>query len=191
MEENMMHNTSNEIPTGSVHELPHTWLSKHSQRIVSKLTGVSVWLWPLLMAVIIINVLLRHLFGEGRIELEELQWHIYAAGWLLGLTVCYVANEHVRVDLLYGRFSLKKKCWVELLGTLAFLLPFIAVVIIYSVPFVQYSWQSSEVSTNPGGLPYRWFIKSVLLISFCLFLTVVCARLSQLIKFLFLDKNNK
>jgi len=71
------------------------------------------WIWIVLIAVIIGNVVLRYVFKSGMIELEELQWHLYAIGWLVGLSSTYVVDSHVRVDALSDKFSFKKKLWFE------------------------------------------------------------------------------
>jgi TRAP-type mannitol/chloroaromatic compound transport system permease small subunit len=137
------------------------------------------------MLVIMINVVLRYAFGEGHIELEELQWHLYSIGWLIGLSFCYVVDDHVRVDLLHERLGLKTQAAIELLGILFLLLPFALVVLWYAIPFVQYSFEMSEISMAPGGLPYRWAIKAVLVLGFALLLLAMLSRLSRVCALLF------
>jgi TRAP-type mannitol/chloroaromatic compound transport system permease small subunit len=139
------------------------------------------------MAVIILNVLMRYVLSEGRIEFEELQWHLYAVGWLVGLSYCYVADDHVRVDLFHDRMSLKKQAWVELFGILFLLTPFLVVVLWYVIPFISYSWEMGEVSAAPGGLPYRWAMKTVLLIGFVLLALAVVSRFSRVVALLFMS----
>ncbi len=167
-----------------IKNLPETRLSRVLDGIVVAINNRVAWLWALLMAIIILNVLMRYALGEGRVEFEELQWHLYSIGWLIGLSYCYIADEHVRVDLFYERFSLKARCWIELLGTLFLLLPFAAVVIYYTGPFIAYSFELGEVSAAPGGLPYRWLIKSVLLAGFLFLVMAVIARLSRVVAYL-------
>ncbi|MBW8185024.1 TRAP transporter small permease subunit [Shewanella nanhaiensis] len=171
-------------PESVLTKLPHTKLSAWIESVIIKINEYIFWLWPILMVVIVLNVLMRYFLGEGRVEFEELQWHLYAIGWVIGLSYCVVKNEHVRVDVFYERFSIKTRCWVELLGMVFLLLPFLILVIIYAIPFVLYSWELSEVSTAPGGLPYRWFIKSILLFGFVLLGLSVIAKLSQVINYL-------
>lgn len=171
-------------PKSIMTKLPHTKLSSWIEWLIIKINSYVIWLWPTLMVVIVFNVLMRYLFGVGRVEFEELQWHMYSIGWIIGLSYCVVQDEHVRVDVLYERFSLKARCWVELLGMLFLLIPFLIVVIIYSVPFILYSWELSEVSAAPGGLPYRWFIKSFLFFGFSLLILAVVAKLTRVIKYL-------
>ncbi|MBM4206178.1 MAG: TRAP transporter small permease subunit, partial [Gammaproteobacteria bacterium] len=142
--------------------------------------------WLLLLAVIMVNVILRYFFSEGRIELEELQWHLYSVGFLLGMSYAYQADVHVRVDVLHERWSPRTQAWIELYGSLLLLIPLIALVVIYGIPFVQSSFAVNEVSSSPGGLPLRYLIKAVLPIGFLLLGFAVLSRLSRVWTFLFL-----
>ena len=135
---------------------------------------------------IVVNVVSRYLFDEGRIELEELQWHLYSVGFLIGLGYAYKADAHIRVDVLHERLSLRHRAWIELYGILLFLLPFIALVLIYSVPFVSASFALNEVSPSPGGLPLRWLIKAMLPVGFAILLLAVISRLIRVWCALFL-----
>ncbi len=166
-------------------DLPQTafsiWVDKQLLRIGNWLS----WLWLLLLLIIVSNVVMRYLFGEGRIEFEEVQWHLYAIGFLVGLSYATVTDSHVRVDVVRARLPFQLQAWIELYGILLLLLPFVVMVLIYSIPFVAYSFENNEVSEAPGGLPYRWAIKSFLTAGFSLLLLAVLARLSRVAKFLF------
>ncbi len=169
---------------------PHT---RASRLIDGWLEQLGKWLsgiWVVLLIVIVCNVLLRYVFNEGRIELEELQWHLYSIGFLLGLGVAYQADSHIRVDVLHERMKPATQAWVELYGILLFLLPFIALVLIYSVPFVMSSYAFSEVSPSPGGLPFRWLIKAFLPVGFLILLLAVISRLIRVWHFLFLMEHS-
>lgn len=159
--------------------LPETAFSHRLDRLLTRLAAGTSWVWLLLMLVIVANVLLRYLFGEGRVELEELQWHLFAIGWLVGLSYGVVHNAHIRVDLVYERLSVRRQAWVELVGICCLLLPLVALVLWYVMPFVSYSWQLGEISVAPGGLPYRWLIKTALLVGFALLAVAVLSRLSR------------
>ncbi|MDD1784248.1 TRAP transporter small permease subunit [Enterovibrio sp. ZSDZ35] len=165
--------------------LPHTRLSTWLDGFLIGLGNAFSWLWVVLMLVIIINVLMRYLFGEGRIEFEELQWHLYALGWLVGLSYCMVTDSHVRVDLLRDRFSLRTQAKIELFGMIILLFPFLILVFWYAIPFFLYSWELGEVSAAPGGLPFRWFMKSALLFAFALLAIAAISRMSRVCAFLF------
>ena len=166
-------------------QLPHTNFSFWVDRQLTRLGDSISWIWVVLLLVIVTNVVMRYLFGLGRIEFEELQWHLYAIGFLLGLSYAYVADVHIRVDVVRVKLPGQTKAWIEFYGILLLLMPFVVLVLVSSIPFVQYSYETAEVSEAPGGLPFRWFIKSFLVIGFVLLLVAMLARLSRLWCFLF------
>ncbi|UCE86788.1 MAG: TRAP transporter small permease subunit [Deltaproteobacteria bacterium] len=122
----------------------------------------AAWLYPVLVVVLIVNVLLRYGFGRGSIELEELQWHLFSAAFLLGYAYAYVADAHVRVDVLHARLSRRTRIWIELFGALLFLFPWSAILSYYAFDFFWRSWRLAERSSMPSGLPARYVIKFVL-----------------------------
>jgi len=165
--------------------LPHTAFSTRTRRFFRALSGALSWVWLVLIAVVVLNVTMRYLFGEGRIEFEEIQWHLYAIGFLIGLASCMDADNHVRVDVFHDRMALSTKCWIELYGLLLMFLPFVVSVFLFSLPFVEYSFESAEVSDAPGGLPFRWLIKSVLPLSMALLFVAGFSRLTRVSAYLF------
>lgn len=166
-------------------QLPHTRLSIGISRMFGSLASILSWVWLVLLAVIVLNVTMRYLFGEGRIEFEEIQWHLYAIGFLIGLATCMSTDDHIRVSVFHDRMSPRMQAWIELYGLLLMFFPFIVMVLWFSVPFIQYSFQISEISDAPGGLPFRWAIKSVLPISMVLLLIAGFSRLLRVSCFLF------
>lgn len=166
--------------------LPHTPVSRRIDRLLAAVGRATSYIWLILLLVIVVNVLLRYALSEGRIELEELQWHLYSIGFLLGLSYAYQADTHIRVDLLHERLQPRTQAWIELYGILLFLLPFIALVLIYAMPFVASSFALNEVSPSPGGLPLRWLIKAALPVGFALLLLAVLSRLIRVWHYLFL-----
>lgn len=167
--------------------LPETRLSRAIDAWLNTLGRWASWIWLLLLGIIVINVVLRYAFGEGRIEFEEIQWHLYATGFLLGLSYAYAADAHIRVDVLHERFSPRLQAWVELYGILLLLIPFVLLVIVFSIPFVMSSYDLSEISQAPGGLPMRWLMKAMLPLGFVLLLLAAVSRLSRVWSFLFLS----
>ena len=161
-------------------ELPETTVSLAIDRLLTIVGRMASWLWVLLLGVIIVNVTLRYVFREGRIELEELQWHVNAVAFLFAIAYAYRVDAHIRIDLVSNKLRPRLQAWIELYGTLLLLVPFIAAVLVFSWPFVAHSWQASEISSSPGGLPFRWFLKGVLPAAFLLLLAAVVSRLSRL-----------
>ena len=167
------------IETSAQHGLPlrETSLARVLDRIVYAVGEVFHWIWIVLLAVIVINVILRYVFSRGMIELEEFQWYLYAVGWLIGLSYTFVSDDHVRVDVLHEKLSYKGKLWFEMVGLLLLFLPFVLFVVIYAIPFVELSWETNERSTSANGLPARWLVKGFLLFSFVLLLLAGISRL--------------
>ena len=170
-------------------QLPDTWFSRLVDPLLVKIGDAVSWLWLALLAVIVCNVVLRYAFAEGRIEFEEIQWHLYSAGFMFGLSYALQADAHIRVDVLHERFRPATQAWIDLYGLILFVLPFVALMLIYGARFVADSFATGEVSSSPGGLPYRWAIKSVLVIGFALLGIAALSRLTKLWKYLFLGGN--
>ena len=168
---------------------PETRLSRVVDGWIIHIGKAVSWIWLILLGVIMLNVVMRYLFSEGSIELEELQWHLYSVGFLIGMSYAYQADAHVRVDVLHERLRPRLKAWIELYGTLLLLIPFILLIVIYGVPFVTSSFAVNEVSSSPGGLPNRWLIKAALPFGFGLLALAVLARLSRVWSFLFLQED--
>ncbi len=91
----------------------------------------------------------------------EMQWYLFSLVFLLGAAYTLQYDDHVRVDVLYSQLSRRGQAWVNILGTVLFLLPFCGVVLWVSIPFVGNSWAILEGSPDPGGLP-RYPIKTVI-----------------------------
>jgi len=136
-----------------------TRLADRLEKGLTALGQAVSWLGVVLIFSIILQVVLRYGFGHGLIVLEELQWHLYGIGILLGLSYTTIHDGHVRVDLFHEHFSERLRAWIELLGTLILLWPFIYVVFMHSLPFLAESYALGETSDAPAGLPFRWIIK--------------------------------
>lgn len=135
--------------------------TEHSGRWLS-------WLVLILVLLVGYDVTMRYLFNSGTIALQELEWHIFAAIFLLGAAYTLKHDDHVRLDLIYqSRFlSDKHRAIINLMGGLLLLIPFCVLVIYSALPFVQNAFDFSEGSSDPGGLPMRWIIKSAIPIGF-------------------------
>jgi TRAP-type mannitol/chloroaromatic compound transport system permease small subunit len=120
----------------------------------------------LLLLNVVYDVVMRYIFNDVSIAFQEMEWHLYSTMFLLGVPYTIRHNGHVRVDLIYESRSLKTKAWIDLLGTLLFLLPFTLLVFYYGLNFASESFQMNEQSGDPGGLPFRWLIKSLISFSF-------------------------
>ena len=166
-------------------DLPDTRIARSIDPVIEWLGKASSIFWPILVLVITVNVLMRYVIGKGLIEFEEIQWHLYAVGFLLAQAWAAQGDGHVRIDVIAEHYPNRTKCWIELIGILVFLLPFIIVVLWYSVPFIAYSFRINEISEAPGGLSHRWAIKAFLFIGFALLAVSTVARLSRVLKAVF------
>jgi len=101
--------------------------------------------------------------------ISEAGWYMFSVIFLLGAAYALRHDVHVRVDVLYERLGAKARSWVDLGGTVLFLIPFSILMLWVSYPAVRTSWQIRETSPDPGGLP-RWPIKALILVSFGLLL---------------------
>ena len=114
----------------------------------------------------------------------ELQWYLFSAVFLLGAAYTLAHGDHVRVDVFYGRASVRVKAWIDLVGTLVFLMPFCILMIRISWPTVVNSWHLLEQSPDPGGLP-RYPIKTLIPIAFLLLILQGIAEIIKQMDILF------
>lgn len=149
-------------------------------RIIRILEAVAEWVgiifsWLSLGLVLLVcfKLLLRAV-GITVLEqsLTELEWHFFAWIFLFGAAYTLKHDAHVRVDVFYSRFSKKQKAWVNLLGTLLFLIPLGLVITIESWAFAQAAFGGDgilpEESPEQDGLPYRFVVKGSIAIGFAL-----------------------
>ena len=132
------------------------------------------WLTLAMVLVGAFNAIVRYTDPYTGFELSsnayiELQWYLFSLVFLLGAAYALRENAHVRVDVLYERFSPRGRAWINLLGTLLFLVPFCVMMLIVSWPAVRNSWVLLEQSPDPGGLP-RYPIKTMVPLAFGLLL---------------------
>ena len=123
----------------------------------------TAWLALLLVLGMVLVVVLRYGFEIGNIALQESLTYLHGGLFMLAIAYTLAEDEHVRVDVLYQRFSPRNRAWVNLLGTLFLLLPVCAALFWLSLDYVLSSWKEQEGSAN-GGLPFVYLLKSLLLI---------------------------
>lgn len=145
--------------------------------LVIRIGNVVCWSSAVLVVLIIGNVVLRYGFHSGYPALEELQWHLYALGVMMGISYAQVTDSHVRVDVIAMKLSETTLRLWEVFGILVFVFPFIFVVFWHSLDFFHESWRLGERSDAPVGLCCRWAIKAVIPVSFFLLFLAVLSRL--------------
>ena len=141
--------------------------------------------WLILAAVLIatVNALVRYTFNYSSNAFLELQWYLFAAVFLFGAAWTLKRNEHIRIDVVVGRFSARAHAWIDILGTLFFLFPLCAIVLYSGVPFAIDSLQSGEMSSNAGGL-IVWPAKMLLPLGFLFLMLQGSSELIKRVAFL-------
>ena len=120
----------------------------------------------LLVLLVVYDALARYLFSSGSVALQELEWHLFDVVILLGIAYALRENAHVRVDIFYASYSQKTKALLGIISSLFFVLPFSLLLVYIGVDFVAMSFAQNEASSDPGGLEYRFLVKSLLPLSF-------------------------
>ena len=133
--------------------------------IIGRFTG---WLTTLMVGVVFYDTVMRYAFNRGNVALQELEWHLFALIFLIGAADTLKQGGHVRVDILYLRFSKRTRAWIDLVGTLVLLIPFSIMIILSTQKFIHNSWVVREVSPDPGGLPARYLLKAMIPTGFAL-----------------------
>ena len=111
-------------------------------------------------------VVLRYAFDIGYPWMQELYVWQHAAVFMAGAGYTMLHRGHVNVDVVYGRLGPRGQAWIDILGTLVFLFPWLAVIAVGSTPFVAESWRIREASGTADGMPGVFLLKTLLLV-FC------------------------
>jgi TRAP-type mannitol/chloroaromatic compound transport system permease small subunit len=153
-------------------------LSRLIDQLNEKIAGAVSW--ALLLAVLICtgNALIRYAFNISSNGWLEIQWYLFAAIFMLASSYTLKRDEHVRIDVIAGRFSKRTQVWIDLFGFLLFLLPICLVILYYGIPFALISIQSGEMSSNAGGL-IVWPAKLLVPLGFLL---MILQGVSEIIK---------
>ena len=166
--------------------------------VIEQLEKISEWCgravsWCVLIMVLIISydVFMRYFFQIGSVALQELEWHLFAILFLLGASYTLKHDGHVRVDIFYQskKFSDVHRAWIDLLGTVFFLIPFCVLIIVSSWDFVSYSFRISEGSPDAGGLPFRFLLKAAIPVGFLLLLLQGIALILKCVDTIFFRNN--
>ncbi len=138
------------------------------ERIIRWTSNFTAAILALLVLLVVYDATMRYLFSAGSTALQELEWHFFDVVILLSIAYTMRMGAHVRVDIFYDRFSEKTKRLVDIFSILFFILPFSLLIVYIGYGFVEMSFLQNEASSDPGGLPYRWIVKSLILVAFVL-----------------------
>lgn len=148
--------------------------------------GKSVsWLTLFMAGTTFAVVVLRYAFDIGSIPLQESVMYMHGALFMLGLAYTLKHDAHVRVDLLYSRFTPRGKDWVNLGGHCFFLIPVCAAILLTSWEYAFKSWELLEGSPEVGGIRGVFILKSLIPVAACLLILQALLEIGQIIKRLF------
>ncbi len=136
--------------------------------------------WLVLVVVVISagNAVMRYAINWSSNGLLEIQWYLFSAIFMLCAAYVLLKNEHIRIDVIAGRFSARTQNWIDVFGILVFLLPMVLLTLYLSWPVFMNAWTTGEGSPNPGGL-VRWPVRLLMPIGFFL---LTLQGVSELIK---------
>jgi TRAP-type mannitol/chloroaromatic compound transport system permease small subunit len=141
--------------------------------------------WLVLAAVLIsaLNAAVRKAFNTSSNAYLEIQWYLFAAVFLLAAGYTMLRQEHVKIDVISGRFSKRTQIWIDIIGLAFFVLPLVYTVAHLSMPLVIRSYVMNEYSSNAGGL-IRWPVFALLPLGFLLLGIQAISELIKRIAFL-------
>jgi TRAP-type mannitol/chloroaromatic compound transport system permease small subunit len=113
------------------------------------------------------NAVIRKAFNISSNSWLELQWYLFGAAFMLAAAYTLRQNEHIRIDILYGTLSRRTQHWIDLLGHIFFLMPFVLLMSFMLVPYAVRAYVNGEISTNAGGL-LIWPARALLALGFIL-----------------------
>jgi len=147
---------------------------------LTKKTGFLTAVLAIVLALLIgYDAVMRYLFSEGSIALQEIEWHIFDIVFLLGLSYALKHDKHVRVDILFANYSADTKAIVQIISMLVLVVPFSLFFLDGAFEMTWQSYAQNEISSDPGGLSNRFLIKGVLFLAFVL---LVLQAFSEVIK---------
>ena len=142
---------------------------------VSRLTEyVTIQFFYVMFITVIINIFLRYLFNINYIFLQELVMYMHAFIFLFGISICLKEDTHVRIDIFSSKLGVGYRKLIDQIGLIILIIPFCVFVIYESTSMITRSWTMLEGSSEPGGLPIVFILKSsIYLFSFLLFIQAI------------------
>lgn len=154
--------------------------------LIARSCGVIATLAMLLMLFnVFYDVVMSSAFNKVSIASQELEWHLFAISFMFAIPYAIHTNSHVRIDILSERWPDRRKAWINLFCTVLFIWPPCVLVIFYGHDFALGAFSMGEGSGDPGGLPHRWLIKSVIPATFVLIAIASLSYITGALKVLY------
>jgi TRAP-type mannitol/chloroaromatic compound transport system permease small subunit len=145
------------------------------QQVIAGIDAISDWIgravsWLTLVMVLATayDVIMRYLFNITYVFIQEAEWYLFSLIFLLAAGYGLRHDSHVRVDIFYARLTARGRAWIDVGGAVLFLFPTCYLIVTASIPYVSNSWSDLEVSPDPGGIPFRYLLKSAIPVGFVL-----------------------
>lgn len=164
------------------------FVTKSLKRFIDAVGNLCSLLLILMILNVFYDVVMRYFFNDVSIAMQELEWHLFAAMFMFGIGYTLKEDAHVRVDVFYDHFSTKAKAIINILGSLFLALPITVLIVYYGWDYALEAYKMGEGSADPGGLPHRWIIRSVIPVSFAYL--IICIVYVLLEQFNQLNKGN-
>lgn len=149
------------------------------EALIDAVGRATLWVALTMIGLVAFNVLLRYSMSLGSVWAQELEWHLLAALILLGMCYALQRGDNVRVDLFYAHYSARRKFIVDVFSLLLLLV--VALIFVkLSIAYVGQSYSIQEGSPDPGGIPLRWIVKSLIPIGYSLVALQTVAALLRL-----------
>ncbi len=155
-------------------------LAAFIEGFIDRIGTLTAWIALVMIGLVATNVILRYTMSVGSVWAQELEWHLLAALILLGMSHALQRGENVRVDLFYARFPAPVKRGVDVLAALL-LITVSVLFIALSLGYVEQSRAIAEGSPDPGGIPLRWIVKSLIPLGYGLLVLQQFAHLVRLL----------
>ncbi len=148
------------------------------ESLIDVIGRATLWVALVMISLVAVNVILRYTLSFGSVWSQELEWHLLAALILLGMSYALQRGDNVRVDLFYANYQPKTKFIVDVASAVLTIL--VALIFLkLSIAYVGQSFATGEISNDPGGIPYRWVVKSLIPIGYGLLTLQACAELMR------------
>lgn len=142
-------------------------------------------IWLILASTVIsgVNAVVRKVFNMSSNAFLEVQWYLFAASFLIAAGYTLLNQEHVKIDVVYSRWSKRTQIWIDIIGFVCFLTPICLAILWYGIPFFLQGFRSGEMSSNSGGL-IRWPVYAMIPLGFTLLMLQGWSELIKRIAFL-------
>lgn len=151
-------------------------------RLSDAIGSVCAVLTLIMVLLTVLIVVLRYAFGIGTIALQESVIYLHGAVFLLGIPYALRHDAHVRVDLLYTGYAERRRAWLNLIGHVVFLLPVAGFLLWSSLPYAAASWRVLETSSEVGGIPAIYLLKSLIPLAAILLILQGLSEIAKLIR---------